>query len=158
MPDPEGAPERHRKAILDQLRYLIEEAEMLRRVVGRVPVPLQQARALDGLSLRETIALLAALDAGVRLPMLQALAQHRAPDGSAPDAAALVAGANEQSTDALIAALIAARHRLVEAAEALPDAAWSRGALGLLHGVTQEDADHLRTLAQQLFDAQGMGA
>ncbi len=131
---------------------------MLQRVVVRVPVPLQQARALDGLSLRETLALLAALDAGVRLARLHALARGHAPDLAPPDPAALVAGANEQPAADLIAALIAARRRLVEAAEVLPDAAWERGGLGLLHAVTQEDADYLRTLAQQLFDAQGMGA
>lgn len=150
-------PDTRRDAILDQLRYLLDEVEMLRQVTARVPTPLLEARALEGsFSLKETLALLAALDAQVRLPRLEAAA-GRVPNDTAIDEQALVGDAHTLSIDALVDACVAARQRLVATAERLPPEAWERGVTALLYAVTQEDADRLRTLTQQLFDAQGFG-
>ncbi len=147
-------PDARREAVLGQLRYLIDEAEMLRRVVPRLPAALQEATTVEGSrSFKATLALIAARDARVRLPRLLASA---APP-PALDEDAVAREAQGQEVDVLLDTLVENRRRLVDAAAALSDAAWRAGALDLLYMATLEDADLLRALAQHLFDAQGMG-
>lgn len=157
---PDDARATQRLPLLDQLRYLMDEAAMLRHVLPRVPEALQEGRAReDALSLKETLALLAHLDTHVRLPALAGAASV-----APADPREAVAGANGQPAEALLDTLTEARAALVEAVEALPPERWEQpieGAATLyayLHAVTQEDAAHLRALALQLYDAQGLGA
>lgn len=146
-----------REALLDQLRYLLDEATMLRHVIGRIPEAMQEARVLESsLSLKETLALLAALDARVRLPHLERLRTDADAAPEPPDEAALVAGAHALATETLLDVLAENRGRLVAAAEDLRPEEWTH-AEAYLYAVTQEDADRLRTLTQQLFDVQGFG-
>lgn len=144
-----------RAALLGQLRYLVDEVEMLRHVLPRVPEALQEARPHgDARSLKDTLAHLAHLDAHVRLPVVRG-------DTAAPVSRPFSPTA---PADTLIDALVDARSALVDAAEALDEHRWQTPAGGApslyqyLFAVTQEDAEHLRTLTHHLFDAQGLGA
>ncbi len=158
MPDDVRAPQR--AALLGQLRYLMDEAAMLRHVLPRVPEPLQEGRAReDALSLKETLALLAYLDTRVRVSALAGI-----PADAPSDLREAVADAHGQPAEALLDALTEARSVLVEAAEVLPPERWEEPTAShatlyeYLYAVTQEDAGYLRDLTLQLYDAQGLGA
>ncbi|ARA93562.1 hypothetical protein AWN76_010590 [Rhodothermaceae bacterium RA] len=154
-----------REALVDQLAYLIDEIEMLRGRIDRVPASILEARPLPGdLSVKELFGLIATRDADVRLPLLRRMMAEAEPVFSPADDRALVQGGgwNDRSIEAILTELQAARRALVEAVQALPAAAWtrtarfgeaSRSVYELLHAAIQQDADDLRTLGYRLYES-----
>jgi hypothetical protein len=148
-PEPTGpaavAPDR--AALRDALAYLRDEVEMLRVPLARLPEVLQTTRPhADALSLRQTYALIAARDEA-RRQVLRGEALGAEP--SIPD------DADALDADALLTRVADARTRLLDALDALPDAAFARHAPAL-HAAVLEDAALLRTVAEHLHDARGL--
>lgn len=162
MPDDLAA---RRTALLEQLTYLIDEIEVLKGIVHRVPEVVQTARPPgEAFSMRETYGLLAALDTEVHRPRLRRLSAEDEPALDPADPAALAAAAdwNERPIADLLDDVQAARRTLVEALEALPPEAWARTAtLGgarldvyaLALGIARQDADLLRPVGYRLHAA-----
>jgi hypothetical protein len=159
---------RLRAALLDQLRYLIDEVEALKTVIGRVPEPVQEGKPLPSdLSMKETFGLLAALDREVHRPRLAQVKAHAeagaAPpafDAARPDDLAAAHDWNDASMEALLEQVQAARRALLDAFEGLPD--WSlrlavdgatQDVFGYARAVAQSDFEHLRALTLRLHDA-----
>jgi hypothetical protein len=163
--DPAAPGDDLRAALLDQLAYLIEEAEATRSVVGAVPEAVQTGRALpDDRTMRETYGLLAALDRQVHAPRMRTLAAATgAPpafDHADPDALVAAHAWNEVAMDALLDDVQAARRTLLDALRAVDD--WSRtltvgseplDVFTYAHRVAEADFRLLRTLSLRLHDA-----
>lgn len=154
-----------RKALIDQLAYLVDEVEALKPVVDRVPVPVQEARPLvNDLSIKETYGLIAVLDEQVYLPCLQAMMEDEAPVFDAIDEKALAhQGAwNEASMDTILKKVEQARHHLLAFLHALAPEQWAqaghfeeqqRDVYALAHYITQHDADLLRSVGYRLHES-----
>jgi hypothetical protein len=158
-----------RAALLDQLRYLIDEVERLKAVVDRVPEPVQEGKPLPSdLSMKETFGLLATLDRTVHRPRLAHLEAH--PDGAGPDAPAFDAADpdalvadnawNDASMTALLEQVQASRRALLDAFDRVTDWTLAFTIGGETHdvfayarAVAQSDFEHLRALALRLHDA-----
>ena len=165
--DPAAPGDDLRAALLDQLAYLIEEAEAMRSVVGAVPEAVQTGRALpDDRTMRETYGLLAALDRTVHAPRVRTLAEANpgaAPpafDHADPDALVAAHAWNDVAMDALLDDVQAARRALLDALRAVDD--WARtltvggeplDVFTYAHRVAEADFRLLRSLSLRLHDA-----
>lgn len=119
MPDPETARQRGerpdaREALLQQLRYLIVEADALEPLLASLPAEALKAPRPDAPSILEAFSELASRDREVHLP---AVADH----GSGADDAESHAG---HDLSAVLNDLRSARARLVTAFEQIPPAGW----------------------------------
>ena len=158
-------PEALRKALLDQLRHLVEEVEALRTVVDGLPDDIKNGRpGPDVLTMKELYGALATLDDEVRPRRISRLVDEDAPTLAPVDIDAEVreAGWNEQALPDILDQLQAARRRLVEQLEALPPEDWHHtGTLEgeavtlftLVHRMTQDDTERLRDLGYRLHGA-----
>jgi len=154
-----------RRALLDQLAYLIDEVEALKAVVDRVPEPLQAARPLEeDLSLKEIYGMLVTLDEAVHLPRLRRMVAEDEPAFDAVEAASLVraAGWNEQPILAILDRVQQTRRDLLSFISVLPAGAWTSTAYigavrsdvyGLAHAITQQDVDLLRMIGYRLHES-----
>lgn len=153
-----------RRAILDQLAYLLDEIEALEPIIGRIPDALQTVRPLGQPSLREIYGLLASFDEKVYLPRFRRMAAEEEPALVEADEDALLetAGWNDLPLADILDPIREARRALLAFLEALPEADWSRTAyLGgqhldvyrLAHHITQHDADLLRNVGQRLHES-----
>lgn len=161
----ENAPEDLREALLDQLRYLNEEIEALRTVVGGLPDQIKSGRpGPDVLTMKELYGALATLDAEVRPRYVRRIVEEDTPTLEAVDTDAEVreSGWNDVSLPDILDRLQEARRNLVEQLEALPAGTWHReGTLGgntitlfdLAYRITQADAERLRDLGYRLHGA-----
>lgn len=164
---PSGAADpidQQRQALLAQLAYLIDEIEVLKGLIGRVPEPVLNARPLpDDLSIKETYGLIATRDAEVRLPRLRRMIADDQPVFEAVDDQTLVAQAdwNDRPIDAILDQVQDARRMLVAYARALPAEAWTRTArfdepvrnvYEMLYAIIQQDAEYQRTLGYRLHE------
>lgn len=149
-----------RQALLDQLRYLIVEADALGPMLERLPVEVLTLRPLpDERSVLEAFAHLAALDRSVHLPRLQAMLEQDTPVFEPEEPA------SEASSDvqAVLAEMRAAREALAAAFEQAPPAAWLRTATfpdgqqrdlyAFALQITRHDAAVLRDLAYRLHES-----
>lgn len=159
-----------RHALLGQLRYLVDEVEMLKEVIGRVPEKLLEGRPLEGdLSIKEFFGLLAVLDDEVYQPRIERMTGDEEPVFEAVDVNELAyeAGWNAHEMTELLERVQSARRALVEALEALPPEAWAqvghfqeedgterRDIYELAHGITQHDAESLRAVSYRLHGSQ----
>ena len=149
-----------RAALLDQLRYLLVEVEVLGPMLERLPQDVLTGRPLPSdRSALEAFADLAAQDRAVHLPRLRAVVAEDEPAFEAdPDVAV------DAPTDiaAALAGVRDARTALLEAFERVPPADWSRTATvggerrdlyALAFAITQHDAAVLRSLAYRLHES-----
>jgi hypothetical protein len=159
-------PDRVRAVLADQLRYLIDEVEALKPLVGRVPDVVQAGRPTpDVLSMKEIYGALAARDEQVRIPRLGQMTTADAPPVFDPiEDAALVADAdwNEQPLPRILDRVQSARAALIDQLEALAPVDWSctaqfgddmQSVYEMAHRIAREDADRLRDLGYRLHEA-----
>jgi hypothetical protein len=123
--------ERLRQGLLDQLRHLVREIDMLEGVIGRVPEKLL-AEAPPGAeeerSIKDTFALMARLDEAVHRERIERMISEENPRFTRPDVDALLEGRdwNARPMTALFERVRAARRDLIEALEAVAAADWLR--------------------------------
>jgi hypothetical protein len=155
--DPRAA---HRAALLDQLRYLIVEAEALGPLLAGMPDAILHGRPAGEPSVLEAFGRLATLDRAVHAPRVARLAAG----GSTPPA-----GEGEwepvphETPEEALSTVVEARTALVDAFEVLPADAWARtmtlddgyegSAYDLAVAITRHDTETLRGLAYRLHGA-----
>lgn len=149
-----------REVLLDQLRYLLAEAEMLVPLLEDLPPALLKARPLEERSVLEAFAHLAALDREVYGPWLQRMQQEETPhfESADPD------GEPQDTPAEALAEVRSAREELASALEALPPEAWDRMAVfpdeeegtvyTLALRIARHDADVLRMLTYRMHEAE----
>lgn len=152
-----------REALLDQLGWLEDEAAALAPLLAGLPGwAVREAPLETQLSAQETFAALAALDRETYPEAIARLQSEDDPEITLPDPLPRPEGANDRALDALLADLRAARADLRETLAAVPAEAWGRGLVldgtatdlyGLALAIVQRDADHLKTLAYRLHEA-----
>ena len=150
-----------REALLDQMGWLEDESTALGPLLGALPPwAVDQAPLPTDLSVRDTLAALAALDRDVFSAWF-AKAAGEAASLSIPSPLP-APPPTEAALDALLADVAAARRDLRAKAAALAPEAWSRplvldGAPTDLYGATlalvQHDADRLKEIAYRLYEA-----
>jgi len=158
-------PETLREALLDQLAHLLDEIEALRRVVGDVPDEIKSGRpAPDALTMKEVYGAFATLDAEVRRPRIDQIAEGDDPTLTPVDETERVRedGWNECEIEAILDRVQTARRALVDRLRSLPPDAWHEtGTLDgdavtlfdLVYRMTQDDAERLRDLGYRLHGA-----
>lgn len=167
--DPDGRdPGEVRAALIDQLRYLIDEVEALKAVVDRVPSSVREGRPTpDALSMKEIYGVIARRDEHVHRPRLERIAGGE--DGDAPhfapvDDASLAEDEdwNAEPIHDILDRLQSTRRALVALLDDLPAPAWARTArIGgevqnvyeIAYRIAQDDAERLRTLGRRLHEA-----
>jgi hypothetical protein len=154
-----------RRALTEQVGYLLDEIEHLRSIVHRIPGPLLEGRPLpDSFSMKEIYGMFAVLDEHVHLPRLQHIVADDEPELPLEDVRLLLAREpwNEYEIGAVLDRVREARAGLVSFLQALPGAEWVRaGTIGgerrtiydVAYGITQLDTDHLRDLAHRLHES-----
>lgn len=158
-------PEALRDALLDQLGYLTDEVAALRSVVGDLPDEIKSGRpGPDTLTMKELYGVIATLDTDVRRPRVTQIVEEETPAFTSVDIDAEVQedGWNERPIDAIFDTAIDARQALVDQLAAVPLENWHRTAtldeepitlFGLVHRITQTDAERLRDLGYRLHGA-----
>ena len=152
-----------REALLDQMGWIEDEATALGPLLGALPPwAVDQAPLPTDLSVRDTLAALAALDRGAFPAWFDAAeATGEAPALALPRPLA-APPATDATLDALLADVAAARRDLRARAAAVPGGAWSRpltvdGRETNLYGaalvIVQHDADRLKEIAYRLHEA-----
>jgi len=159
------APDALREALLDQMRYLVDEVEALRSVVDDVPEQIKSGRpAPDALTMKEVYGALITLDADVRRPRLDRLTEEETPALESIDVADEVRedGWNDQEIETILDQVQDARRALLDELEALPPEGWHQTAtldgetvtlFDLAYRTTQDDAERLRSLGYRLHGA-----
>ena len=147
-----------RKALLDQLGYLVAEAEALAPLLARLPADYLAASLPGERSVLATLAHLAALD-GVYAERLHRIVAEDEPtfDAADPD------GTVHDALDPALADVAAARRDLVEAFSRLAPEDWQRRAAfpdgerrdvaGFALAIVQRDAAELRRLAYRMHES-----
>ncbi len=149
-----------RDALLDQLRYLVTEADALAPLLARLPEGILTASLPGERSVLATLAHLAALDRDVYLPRLQAIVAEDEPAFPEPQDPA---GTERDALDEALADVRAARTELIGAFERLPDDAWARAAVfpdgerrdvvGFAFAIAHHDAAELRRVAYRMHES-----
>ena len=156
-----------RTALLDQLRYLIDEVEVLKPIVDRVPETVREGRpTADALSMKEIYGVIARMDERVHRPRIEQITDDADanPTFEAVDEGALVEDDdwNEMAIRDILDRVQSARRALVALLDALSDADWSktgqidgdeRSVYEIAHQITQDDTQRLRTLGYRLHEA-----
>ena len=159
-------PDRARAVLVDQLRYLLDEAEAVRPLVDRVPAIVQEGRPTpDELSMKEIYGALAARDEEIRMPRVEQMTAADEPPAFDPvedDELVDGAGWNDRPLPDILDRVQSARAALVDQLETLPPEAWSCTArfgeetqtvYEVVHRIAREDADRLRDLGYRLHGA-----
>jgi len=154
-----------RRALLDQIAYLLDEIDALRTVVEDVPEQIKSGRpAPDALTMKELYGVIATLDAEVRQPRVERVVQEEIPFLEPVDAEEQVrdAGWNERAIDAILDEVRSERRALVDELEALSVDQWQRTAtlenetvtlFELVYRMARADAERLRDLGYRLHNA-----
>jgi hypothetical protein len=156
--------EARRHALVEQMRWLRDEAEALGPLLAGIPQwAVDQTPVPEERSVKETLAALAALDAETYPAWLDRIeAGEDAPTFETPDLAGLASGANERELDDLLGAVREGRQPLADRVKALPAETWDRpltldgettDLYGLVLTLVRRDADELKTLAYRLHGA-----
>ncbi|MEM1056588.1 MAG: hypothetical protein AAGI52_13780 [Bacteroidota bacterium] len=157
--------EARRHALVEQMRWLIDEAEALGPLLAGIPQwAVDQAPTEDDLSIKETLAALAALDRTVYPGWLRAVteAEEEPPAFETPDLGTLAEGANARDLDDLLNAVRAGRQPIADHVAQIPAETWGRPLMldgeeidlyGLVLAIVRRDADELKTLAYRLHGA-----
>lgn len=151
---------RMRKALLDQLRYLVDEVDQLALVFVRIPEAVFEARPQPGSpSVKELYGRIVFFDERIRLPGIERMIEEDHPllETSEPVEAEAW---NDRSMADILARLRSSRLRLVAGIESLAAADWSRKArwdetehdlYGVVHSIIQQDTDWMRTISYRLY-------
>lgn len=152
--------EQRRAALLDQLRYLVAEAEVLTPLLARLPAAVLTMSLPGERSVLATFAHLAALDREVYVGRLRRMMAEEEPtfdEASDPE------GHEREALDAALADVRAARTTLLDAFERVPPADWSRTATfpdgerrdvyDFALAVAHRDAAELRRLAYRMHES-----
>ena len=132
--------DRRRAALLDQLRYLLDEAEALGPLLARLPEDVLTAALPGERSPLETFAHLAALDREVYAPQLRGEAAPPEPEREA-----------KANLEDALADLHAARTDLVAAFEEADD--WPESRYDLALQIIHRDAEELKRLAYRMHES-----
>ncbi len=167
---PASDEEKLREGLLNQLRYLMAEAEALEAVIGRVPDEVLMGRPPGAeRSIKEMFGCMVALDEQVRRPRLARLIGEDEPTFTPAAEGALTAAVdwNAMEMAALLARVQSARGTLADAFEALPPDAWGRTArfpaeegierrdiYEMAHAICLHDAACLRRVTRRLSESQ----
>ena len=154
-----------RRALLDQVAYLLDEIDALRAVVEGVPDQIKSGRpAPDALTMKELYGVIATLDGEVRRPRVARIIQEDTPALEPIDAGEQVrdSGWNEMAMDAILTEVLTARRALIDELKSLSVDQWQRTAtlddqsvtlFDLVFQMAQEDANRLRDLGYRLHNA-----
>ena len=147
MPEPD--PARSRSAVLDQLRYLIDEIAALRRISARLHE--SQITSTDrGPSVKQCYGAIIMRDRNKILPALKNISGREiTPKAPSVDW-------NSMSIKDILVQVESARKSVIEVAENLSSDAWSQkvtegvDVFQFLLTASQQDTDTLRTVAERL--------
>lgn len=154
-----------RAGLLDQLRYLISEAQALAPLLNDLPTEVLEMRPPEGWSTKQTLGLLADCDRQVFLPRLHRIVADDRPQVEAADEEALVEGAdwNEKPVEEILAAVREARGDTVSFLDNLPPEEWARSGIlpdgdpqniyELALHITRHDLKYLRQLGRRMHEA-----
>jgi hypothetical protein len=148
MPEPD--PVRCRSAVLDQLRYLIDEIAALRQVSLRLHEP-QITNTDRGPSVKQCYGAIVTRDRNQILPALKNIS------GRKDTPKALSVDWNSVPMKDILAQVESARRSVIQAAENLSMEAWSQqitegmDVCQFLLTASQHDTDTLRTVAERLY-------
>ncbi|MEM6328096.1 MAG: hypothetical protein AAF791_13365 [Bacteroidota bacterium] len=158
--------EARRHALVEQMRWLIAEADALGPLLGSLPPwAVDQAPVPEELSIKETLQALAAVDRTVIPAWLDRITEADGDDVLAfesPHLGDAAAGANDRDLADLLADVTAAREPLAARVAEIPAATWDRAVsldgeamdlYGLVLAIVRRDADELKTLAYRLHGA-----
>lgn len=156
-----------RTALLDQLRYLVDEIEALKTIVERVPEPVREGRPTpDALSMKEIYGVIARMDECVHRPRIERITRSGdevpvfEPLEESPPAAD--EDWNAMPMRDILERVQSARQGLVTLLDNLPAADWAQtGRFGdeeysvyeIAHRITQNDVQRLRMLSHRLYEA-----
>ena len=118
-----------RAGLLDQLRHLVREVDMLEGVIARVPQKLlAEAPPGEPHSIKEIFALIARLDEAVHPKRIRRIVEEDTPRFAPADAEALLAGTdwNAPPITDLFERVRTARRALIDTLEAVAPANWLR--------------------------------
>ena len=151
-----------RTALVDQLGWLEDESAALVPLLADLPAwATDQAPMPGDLTAKETFVQLAVWDRDVTSEWLRRALAEDAPELVTPEPQAQP-GANDRPLPDLLTDLQGARVGLRQQVEAIDPDAWSRRVVldgaetdlyGLVLAVVQRDAEHLKTLAYRLHQA-----
>ena len=148
MPEPD--PARSRSAVLDQLRYLIDEITALRKISPRLNES-QITNTDRGLSVKQCYGAIIMRDRNKILPALKNISGRKiTPKASSVDW-------NTLPMNDILVQVESARRSVIEVAENLSSEAWSRqitegeDVFQFLLTASQQDTDTLRTVAERLY-------
>lgn len=156
---------RERRALLDQLAYLIDETDVLRKHLGRIPESVLEGKPTPGdLSFREMYVALGLFDEKIYAPAAERLAEAETVSLDVPDARELLDEAGTERADMRVALdrIRSARARTTALFARLDLDAWSRpvaidgtaaNAFGLARHIIRRDADLLRAAATRLHES-----
>lgn len=149
-----------REALIGQLEWLINEAEVLKPLLAELPEwALEKAPTEERRSVKESIALLHAMDEQVTLTWLAQVQSGAAASFETPETLSLD---TESDVSALLDRLRASRSRVVQWFREWDEQRWARSLrvdgqetdfYGLALAITQRDADVLRDVAYRLHEA-----
>ena len=156
--------EARRHALVEQMRWLVDEAAALSPLLKTLPAwAVNQTPLPDERTVKEALSALAALDRETYPAWLDRIeAGEDTPTFTMPDLAGLAVGANERDLDDLLGAVRDNRQPLADRVEAIPAEAWDRTLVlddeetdlyGLILTLVRRDADELKTLAYRLHGA-----
>lgn len=156
--------EARRRALVEQMRWLIDEAEALGPLLESIPQwAVDQTPTEDEHSIKETLQALAAFDREVYPGWLDTVASaDEAPTFDPPAVATYADDANGRPLADLLDDVKASRAPLADRVAALPADAWERpltlegettDLYGLVLAIVRRDADELKTLAYRLHGA-----
>ena len=159
--------EARRLALVEQLRWLADEAGALGPLLAMLPAwAVDQSPVPEERTVKETLQALAALDRDVYPAWLDLVeapeASGGAPTFETPDLSALADGANDRDLDALLEDVQTHREPLAARLGAIAPEAWDRPFVldgettdlyGLALTIVRRDADELKTLAYRLHSA-----
>jgi len=148
MPEPD--PARSRSAVLDQLRYLIDEIAALRQISPRLHES-QITNTDRGPSVKQCYGAIITRDRSKILPALKNISGRKIPSE------ALSVDWNSVPIMDILVQVESARRSVIEAAENLSSEAWSQQIMEgedvfqFLLTASQQDTDTLRTVAERLY-------
>lgn len=156
--------EARRHALVEQMRWLIDEADALGPLLASIPQwAVDQTPTEDEHSIKETLQALAAFDREVYPGWLDTVASaDEAPTLDPPAVSTYADGANGRPLAELLDEVKAGRAPLADRIAALPAEAWERpltlegeatDLYGLVLAIVRRDADELKTLAYRLHGA-----
>lgn len=160
-------PSELRAALIDQLQYLADEVEALKKMINLVPEAIRGGRPMPGdLSVKEVYGCIAISDERVYHPRLKRMTDPLtgAPAFDPIDEEELAEAEdwNAQPIHDIFERVQAARHQLVAAFKALDPEAWrqtgrfageQRDVYALAHHITQEDTRRLRIVSHRLYES-----